>query len=1532
MATLDGLVAALTEQQGWAEVTAPSDISIDGYAGNAFQRTAPAVRSRLRLLLVTSTPSNASVTSRPTGSTPNASVPPPNPAAFPSPPMRRPEPDGSGLLVPLVIQSIPQSSAHLHQWCPYASRTPVPAGIYLVMLSLWKLRVGVESYYLAQVASGLDEYYTGSHESLGVWRGTGSTVLGLVGDVAADELRAVLAGLAPGTGLTPNGTRLSSHSRRVPGFDLTFAVPKSVSVLWALGDPFVQTAVVEACETAVDESLSWLEREACFVRRGTNNRRMVDDSAGFGTRRMVADGFVAAEFRHRTSRLGDPHLHWHVLVANTARGIDGRWSALDGTALYRSARTAGVLFQAAMRRELTERLGVEWGPTHHDSAEIAGIPLGVLREFSRRSEQIAEWMDLHGLEGPSAADQALLETRLSKQVPADFATVEAEWRDRADRLGWSAVELEHLLAGVPGRPVDGDQRWLIGDTVGRGGSSAPVARQVGFDEWVEWLLVHRITDTTATFTRFALTQAVASHLPADTTLAAIEATVHRALGSPAVVQVGDHWLECHPLQAPDRMIVDDRELRYTSRSLLDAEQRLIDGFARGVGAGVGVIGIESVTAAVGMSALGEDQAAAVVSLTSLGDRVAVMVGRAGTGKTHTLGTIRVVYEDAGWVVIGLAPSARAARELQDGSAITSTTIARHRVEQRQITATTLVVVDEAAMAGTRDLAAIIDQVTAIGAKIVLVGDHHQLPEVSAGGAFRAALDTLGDRVAELTINRRQQHAWERAALDELRCGDIPTAFAAYRDHGRVVISDTPEDVHAIALADWYTARHDTNTLLLAGTRAEARLLNRHARRILAANGDLNLDHEIEFSGRSFAVGDDVVMLRNDPHQQLVTGEQFAVDNGMRGTITNLGPEQMRIRTTSGEHVVLDADYLEHGWVDHAYAITIHKAQGVTCDNVFLVGPAGLYREGAYVALSRARNEARLYVTSTQASSIEERHQHGIPLPTEPQPDPEAELLARLHRSAAENLVTIDDPDAARIADLVRTTPAPELACRLRHAAWAEQHCDAADPRPQRAALDTAIETRTHLDVGRRVRAIDRDNVGTVIAINDIDGTCTIHFENADGHTAVKQLDWSKLIVIDHPDTVLLTDAAEATLARRADIVETVERRWAEALVQHGVAPGDADRYRRATHTAVDQSIHELRADQPDWLTTWLGDRPTTPAAASVWDNATARIAEHRLLNNVPDRERGLGDCPTEPADIDRWQDLMLRLLEDRIWLSDHTEPSTQSLVVMSPTELIERQQELHELVDSAPADQGDFIGRITRSQLDATEIHEYLSAALGIQNDRRAWIIANWPHIVELEQITQLIAQQAPLAHWPAALPEPVQHALDQLRQLAPQVDNREDRTLAELDQLEADQDPVRRLETRRAHLRELAGRPLSSAERVALDRETAKAEKQIRTARRERRVERAFDRYIPSELDDARTTRITTVAHDVLTTEPVWINEQLHALHNNDELEGVSVAELARRVTHAAVHHDRHGTWPTDLTHQVAVTVERPVPVPELG
>jgi conjugative relaxase-like TrwC/TraI family protein len=197
------------------------------------------------------------------------------------------------------------------------------------VLSIGKLSPGRADYYLDIVARGAEEYYVGSGEAPGRWVGRGARRLGLAGDVDGSDLRHVLAG-RDGSGIALLGRQ---GPQRMPGFDCTFNAPKSVTLLFALGSDEARRQVRAAHDAAVDAALAVLETEACRVRRGRG-----------GTDVLPGEGFVAAAFRHRTSRSGDPHLHTHVVVANLARSAaDGRWTALDGRQLYVWCRTAGFL-------------------------------------------------------------------------------------------------------------------------------------------------------------------------------------------------------------------------------------------------------------------------------------------------------------------------------------------------------------------------------------------------------------------------------------------------------------------------------------------------------------------------------------------------------------------------------------------------------------------------------------------------------------------------------------------------------------------------------------------------------------------------------------------------------------------------------------------------------------------------------------------------------------------------------------------------------------------------------------------------------------------------------------------------------------------------------------------------------------------------------------------------------------------------------------------------------------------------------------
>lgn len=1402
----------------------------------------------------------------------------------------------------------------MHRWCRTWDRC-WSAGLLQGVLSLWKLRVGVEAYYLAQVASGLDEYYTGSGEAVGGWTGHGIAGLGLTGTVDPADLRAVLAGLAPGTGLTPNGETNRPHARRVPGFDLTFSVPKSVSVLYALGDPLVQGTVIEAAETALADTLAWLEREAVFVRRGSNDQTTKAAlGEGWGTRRMVTGGMVAARFRHRSSRAGDPHLHWHVLVANLAQGVDGRWSALDGTALYGAKRTAGVMFQTVLRQQLSERLGVEWTPTRNDAAEVAGIPRRVLKTFSQRREQMDEWLEANGRTGPAAADEAMLATRTAKPS-TDLATLTAAWHQRATEAGFSPADLDRLLS-VGRVPADGTpERWLITSETDDWEHGSP-PQAVAFEEWLDHTLESRLTGNNSTFTRFDLSAAIAA-ARSGASIDRIERLADRALASPLIVAIDSVDPTLVGLLGHIR---DDRARRYTSRRLLDLEASFLAQIS--AEREVDPIDARIVTEALRVRpTLGLDQANAL-QLLSQPDAVQVMVGRPGTGKTYTLGALHDVYRQAGRQVIGLAPSARAARELETGSGIGSHTIASFLLRSPTLDGHTVVVVDEAGMAGTRDLAAVVDRVTATGAKVILVGDPHQLAEVSAGGAFRAALDTLTATpglVCELTVNRRQQHRWEHDALDQLRAGDIPAAWAAYKTHDRVTLTDSPDELHRRLVADW---RQLTDTpldgrpasvVVLAGTRAETVALNRAIRADRAAHDELS-GEGMKVGDRVFHVGDRVVLLRNDRHQTDDTGESVSVDNGMVATITTLDPTTGAIEVRvdgSDRHITLDPDYVAAGHVEWGYALTVHKAQGLTCDHVLIAGPHGLNREAGYVALSRARHSARLYATVRQDLDLTERHTSGIPLPAEADLDPEAELVARLRRSSAKHLATTLNPDARRVDDLATTHNVAELLTVGECARWVRD--TAPCPEPDTTTVETAIAFRSHAAVGRRVRAFDRDNVGTIESLDDRHGTATVQFQNTAGRSSTRTVAWAELLVIDDPQPVTLPADAVTRLEGMVRDVEWRRGVWVEHHRRHGIEPGDADRCTAALGLVVERAARSLRSEPPDWLQAMLGDRPGGQARAVVWDDTVHRIAHWRTHHHVAPNTVGLGPAPDDPETFTTWHRMSVELLDTAAYLAavPHVADRRASL---APSELLERRDELRRLLDTAPPVDRAVVDQLLAARSDTTQLHEHLAQAATARGLRARWILEHWPHIVELEQLDRLAANLDPTPQRPAAQPAEVDAVLEVLRRIPPIVTEHEPRSLGELARAEADANPVVRLqrrlnelEARTAELnRRLHSEPWANdpAAQATLRHELQMVGAEHGDIQRAHYDEALLYGYVgPSDtFRRARMVRAANITHQALHEQPAWVVDHVRALHDQGTLAKTSIAELAERLSTIAV------------------------------
>jgi len=452
-----------------------------------------------------------------------------------------------------------------------------------------------------------------------------------------------------------------------------------------------------------------------------------------------------------------------------------------------------------------------------------------------------------------------------------------------------------------------------------------------------------ITRTQATFTRRDLAMFIHRHSDGKEQFDAALAAVH---ASPEIVALGR----------------DGRgEERFTSRDMIDTEQRLERATAaleasrrHGVADRHQDAGL-SRAAARGMI-LSPEQRAAFEHVTK-GQGVSVVVGYAGTGKSAMLGVARDAWERAGYTVSGAALSGIAAENLESGSGIASRTIAslEHQWGQGRelLTSRDVLVIDEAGMIGTRQMERVVAEAEKRGAKVVLVGDPEQLQAIEAGAAFRSIAERHGS--VEITDIRRQREDWQRDATRQLATGRTGEAIHAYDKARQVHAAETREVARADLVDRWdreRTAAPEATRMILTHTRDEVRALNDLARERLCGAGQLGEEQTIntERGERVFASGDRVMFLKNE--------RSLGVKNGSLGRVESVSSVRMAVMLDDGRSVAFDLK--DYAAVDHGYAATIHKAQGVTVDRVHVLATPGLDRHAAYVALSRHRDSVDLH--------------------------------------------------------------------------------------------------------------------------------------------------------------------------------------------------------------------------------------------------------------------------------------------------------------------------------------------------------------------------------------------------------------------------------------------------------------------------------------------------------------------------------------------------------------------------------------------
>ena len=1029
------------------------------------------------------------------------------------------------------------------------------------MLSIGKLGIGQEMYYLEKVAEGAEDYYSGDGEVAGQWMGNAARDLGLGGEVDGDQLTAMLTGRSPVDGSPLLGRQGVPAKGSVPGFDLTFSAPKSVSLTWALGGTDAAQAVMDAHHSSVAAALDYMQREACWTRRGAGGAEFVAGS-----------GYLSAAFDHRSSRAGDPQLHTHVLVANATQGPDGRWTRLYHPAVYNHLKTAGYIYEANLRHELSYSLGVQWREVRNGIAEIEGFADSHLRKFSTRRAQILE-----AAGGPQASGRArevaALATREAKEQEVSAETLQERWRARAEEVGLDREAIRGALE-PQWRPRSWEESAATADP-----------RTVS-----AWQVDRAVTSAASHFDRRDVIQAVAGLMRDGAPAADVERIAEEFLGSEKVISLGQH----------------PKGERFTTQRIWALEQEALDAAERMRGEEFRTAG-EMVAARTlhAHPTLKSDQREMVKRLLADPEGIAVVIGEAGAGKSYAIGAAAKGWSEAEVELRVAAPTWRAANVLRaEGLAATSVAGILGELERAENAGEPLssrrsvLLVDEAGMVSSADLARLIHHAEQVGAKLVLVGDPEQLGEIEAGGLFRA----LAERTEPIRLDEviRHEHELDREAARLIREGEGAQALDLYRSEERVVVAPDAQARREAMLAEWHESfSAGEDAVMVAKQNVEVERLNAMARQLRREAGELGAQ-EIEVGEAQFATGDQVITRVNDRSIDIYNRErwQIAEVDADEGRVVLEGIDQQR-------SVEIDADYLartnphsDAPALQHAYAITTYSAQGTTVDRAFVAADPSMDKQELYVAASRSRGETMIYATP------EVQVERGEFAPSDRYI---RESIPHIAEASERDRAQRAAHDEALRAEL-RGLPKKELRERRQEVAAGAHREKAVEKRRgsaeawlqrQEENLDHAVRHREAAEAApRKVR---REALPEAEAREE---SCAQRVEEA-------RTELAGMPPVQHE--------ARAELAN-VDLVLSERHRTAITAAQ--LAP-------------------------PEYVVRELGERPSDPAQRRSWDRGVAAIEGYRQEHGVTDRESALGKKPNDAIERSHWQEQRTRLAEQQ---------------------------------------------------------------------------------------------------------------------------------------------------------------------------------------------------------------------------------------------------------------------------------------------
>lgn len=792
--------------------------------------------------------------------------------------------------------------------------------------------------YLASTASRGD-YYAGDGKPdrdrvvPSRWYGSEQVLsdLGLSGDRPVDrrDLRAVMNGYDPVTRepLRPAG----SDGTRTAGIELMMAPPKTVSALWATSDPYRRAQIEVAHRDAVASALRRTEREVALVRRKTNGV----------VRYEKANSLLAAEFVHTSSRLAqdqeaggipDPQLHSHLILFAAERK-DGKLAAIESKQLYRSARENGAWYRSELAHNLS-KLGLQVDRRTGDSGryfELTGVPHELAERWSTRSEDVDRaakvFRQRYGRE-PRAGELGSLttSTRGSKSA-APTIDVNNAWRAQGEEHGLNKQYVEGLFneqAIDNQSPVDLRKELLTN-----------VTRESSM-----------ITTHELKAKAYELSAGVCRPKEADR-------VVDDLVRSGELIRLDDGTWTTRHLRELEQSTVDTAERR-ASENASPVSERPLKQARREIGKEI-------------HGSLTQEQKQALQTITGPGG-IAVLVGRAGTGKGVTIAAAARAWQLEEKQVIGTAVAGAVAQRLQADAKLDkafTTDGLLNGIEQGRIKLgpNSVVIMDEAGMGDSERVSRLVKATAEHDSKLLLAGDAAQLSAIGPGGLFKQ----LEGRVptAELTEVHRAHHAWEREAWEQIRNGEPGPALAQYQAHDRLHIHDTRAQAAEAMVENWDRTRRerpgDQTVMITDASNKERDQINAMAQECRARAGELG-SHRVNLPEKPYglASGDEIMFTA----QYRIRGER-RVENGITGTIadTDRDEDRVTIKTREREPREVNVNTSEFADISLGYTVHVHKGQGLTAETSgILTGGWQTDKEHAYVAVSRAREQTQIYTS------------------------------------------------------------------------------------------------------------------------------------------------------------------------------------------------------------------------------------------------------------------------------------------------------------------------------------------------------------------------------------------------------------------------------------------------------------------------------------------------------------------------------------------------------------------------------------------